>query len=318
MFMDYPLLLYRGEHFNANFFQLSNVDIDHSFIIAYGSEQTLLVPRMNFRAAKEQFSGTILPYKDPLLELKKLLKRKKVSVDGASIGFGFSERLKKFCSPQDVSDQLMRRRMIKEKDQVARIKKATEATKEIFASLDIRKGKTEADIKKQLLVATMDMGLDSAFKPIVAADRNSSFPHYKTGTAKINEMVLIDYGIRYENFSSDLTRCFFVNGSKQKKVYEKLQGVLAELIEKIPRLKTGGKLARYSAELFKKKGLPELPHAIGHGIGLEVHEFPRISPKSKDKLAGTTLAIEPSAYYEEFGVRFEETIYFDGKKAIIL
>jgi hypothetical protein len=90
-------------------------DIDHSFLIAYGSEQTLLVPKMNERAAKEQFNGTVMAYKDPIKELKKSLKGKRVSVDGASIGFGFSERLHKFCSPQDVSEQLLKRRMIRRK-----------------------------------------------------------------------------------------------------------------------------------------------------------------------------------------------------------
>ena len=59
-------------------------------------------------------------------------------------------------------------------------------------------------------------------------------------------------------------------------------------------------------------------HSIGHGIGLSVHEFPRLSKKYKDKIAGTTFTIEPAFYLRRYGMRFEDMVYFDGKKARIL
>lgn len=313
-----PLLLYRDEHFNANFYHHSGVDIDHSFLIVSGDAKTLLVPRMNLKAAKEEFNGAVVPYRDALPELRKLLKGKRVGVDGSSIGFALTEHLKKFCRPENVSEHLLQRRMQKSADEAGKIRKAVEITKEIILSLDISRGRSEADIKKQLLVATLDRGLDSAFKPIVAADRNSSFPHYRTGSAKVREMVLVDYGVRYENYSADVTRCFFLGGGRKKETYMKLKDIFDRIIEKLPELETGGDLARFSAGLFKKEGLPELPHSIGHGIGLEVHEFPRMSAKFRDKLAGAAFAIEPSAYFDDFGCRYEDDIYFDGKKAIVL
>jgi len=316
--MANPLLLYRDEHFNANFYHHSGIDIDHSFLIVDGQEQTLIVPRMNVRAAKEQFHGRVVAYRDPVAELRALLRGKTVGVDGASIGFALAERLKRFCRPENVSEQLLLRRMPKTEEEVWKIKKAVEISKEMILSLDISRGKTEADIKKQLLVATLDLGLDSAFKPIVAADRNSAFPHYKTGASRINEMVLVDYGVRYENYSADVTRCFFLGGGKKKEVYTKLQGMFDRIVEHLPELETGAALAKFSAAMFKNAGLPELPHSIGHGIGLEVHEFPRMSLKSGDKLAGAVFAIEPSAYFDDFGCRFEDTVYFDGKKATVL
>jgi Xaa-Pro aminopeptidase len=58
-------------------------------------------------------------------------------------------------------------------------------------------------------------------------------------------------------------------------------------------------------------------HSIGHGVGLEVHELPRLSPKSRESISGSVLAIEP-AFYKSYGMRFEETIHFDGKKVRIL
>ena len=101
-----PLLLYRDEHFNANFYHHSGVDIDHSFLVVSGDAKTLLVPRMNLKAAKEEFNGAVVPYRDALPELRKLLKGKRVGVDGSSIGFALTEHLKKFCRPENVSSQV--------------------------------------------------------------------------------------------------------------------------------------------------------------------------------------------------------------------
>jgi Xaa-Pro aminopeptidase len=312
--MKYPFLLYRGEHFNANFFHYSGVDVDHSFLIVEGKHQTLLTPKMNLREAAATFKGTVVPYIDVFNELKKLLKGP-VGIDGMHVGFSITEKLKKFCKPEDVSRDLLRKRMVKNDSEISKIRNAVKETREIFANLKIKKGTTEAQIKRQLLLETLGRGLEPAFQPIVAADSNSSFPHYKTGNARINEMVLVDYGVRFKNYCADLTRCFFVKkDSKKKQPYKKIQAIFNTIVEQAPRLKTGKELADLSTRLFKKSKLPELPHAIGHGIGLEVHEFPRIGRKSTDKLAGSTFAIEPSAYFHDFGVRYENMVYFDGKR----
>ena len=317
--MKIPFLLYRGEHFNANFFHYSKVDIDHSFLFVDGKHQTLLVPLMNLKAASAQFSGTVIPYRDVFSELKKLLKGRIVGVDGMNVGFAITERLKKFCKPRDISSDLLRGRIRKNEEELGRIRKASEATKEILDSLEIRKGITEAEIKKQLLLQTLDRGLESAFEPIVAADANSSFPHHKTGHAKVNHMVLVDYGVRYESYCCDFTRCFFLGkDGKMKAAYAKLQDAFDAIMGKLPSLRSGHELSVFSRKLFTKMDIPELPHSIGHGIGLEVHEFPRLNRKSNDLLAGSTMAIEPSAYFSDFGVRYENTLYFDGKKAHLL
>jgi Xaa-Pro dipeptidase len=316
--MKYPLLLYRDEHFNANFYHYSNVDIDHSFLFVEDGREVLLVPRMNLKIAKEQFAGTVIPYQDPIAELRKLAKGGRVGVDGASMYFHLTEHLRKFCRPVDVSAELSRRRMVKTMEEVDKVKKAAGIAREIIASLEIKKGMTEAQVRKQLMAQTMERGLDVSFKPIVAADRNSSFPHYRTGNARIKGMVLVDFGVRFDYYSSDITRCFFFGDRKKEAAYLKLQGMFDDILDALPDLATGSELAEFSRRQFKKRGLPELPHAIGHGIGLEVHEYPRLGVKSRDRLAGATMAIEPSAYFEDFGVRFEEDIYFDGKKARVL
>ena len=59
---------------------------------------------------------------------------------------------------------------------------------------------------------------------------------------------------------------------------------------------------------IEKHGLPKLIHSIGHGIGLEVHDYPHLGKKSQDSLEGAVLAIEPAAYFKSFGVRYEEMV----------
>lgn len=316
--MKLPFLLYRGEHFNSNFFHNSLVDIDHSFLFVDGAHQTLFVPQMNLKSASVQFKGTVVPYRDVFRELKKHLKGKEVGIDGMNVGFAITERLKKFCRPLDVSHDLLKSRLVKSEEEVAKLKRAAKETRGIFSSLDISKGVSESQIKKQLLIETLDRGLEPAFPPIVAADSNSAFPHYETGNAKINEMVLIDYGVRYKKYCADMTRCFFLKRGKKKSAYNKMKDISASIIGRIPRLRSGSELAMYAERLFEKSGMPRLPHAIGHGIGLEVHEFPRLGLKSKDNLKGAVFAIEPSAYFDDFGVRYENVVHFDGRKVHVL
>lgn len=316
--MSLPFLLYRGEHFNANFYHQSKADIDHSFLLVDGVAQTLFVPHMNLKAASAAFKGTVVPYRDIFAELKKHVKGRELGIDGMHVGFAITERLKKFCRPADVSMDLLRSRMVKTEREILKIKQAVHETREIFHSLKISPGMSESEIKKQLLIQTLDRGLEPAFSPIVAADSNSSFPHYETGNAKINEMVLIDYGVKFEKYSADMTRCFFLKRGKKKAVYLKMKEIFNTIIETIPKLKNASELAVLTDKLFEKSSMPKLPHAIGHGIGLEVHEFPRLGKKSRDKLKGATFAIEPSAYFNDFGVRYENVVHFDGKKAEVL
>lgn len=316
--MDLPFLLYRGDHFNANFFHHSKVDIDHSFLLVEGRHLTLFVPVMNLRAASAQFKGTVIPYRDIFAELRKHLKGRKVGIDGMNVGFAITERLKRFCRPSDMSFDLIKSRMVKSDEEILKLRRAVGATRDIFHSLEISRGQSEAEIRRKLLTETLDRGMEPAFAPIVAADSNSAFPHYETGNAKINEMVLVDYGVRYEKYCADMTRCFFLKRGKKKASYEDVKEIFFSIAQKIPKLKTGADLAAFAKSQFEKYNMPALPHAIGHGIGLEVHEFPRLGAKSRDKLKGAAFAIEPSAYFDDYGVRYENVVYFNGKKAEVL
>ena len=131
---------------------------------------------------------------------------------------------------------------------------------------------------------------------------------------------MIDYGVRYEHYCADLTRCFILDKDNSKtKEYEKLQDICYEIVDSLPNLRTGKDVAKLSEKLIAKAKFPKLIHSIGHGVGLDVHELPRLGMKSKDRItAGAMLAIEPAFYGKNYGMRFEETICFNGKRARIL
>ncbi len=313
------LLLYRGESFDANFFYHSGVDIDHSFFLSDGG-RTLLVPKMNEGAARAGFRGRVRVYEDPLKEIRKLARGRRVLCDEASMSMRLGRKLGRACRLKDHSLELLAMRAEKSASEVADVRKAVRLTKEILDSLDLKAARTELDLQKQLMVLTAERGLEKAFDPIVASGPASAYPHYSAGRRRLSGLVLVDYGVRWNHYCSDLTRVFILDGdAKKKKQYEALQGICHAIADELPDLKRGKDVAALSASLLEKAGLPPLIHSIGHGVGLDIHEFPRLGLKSKDPIAKSVLAIEPAFYHpKRYGMRFEETIWFDGKRAKIL
>lgn len=304
--------MYRGDRFDPNFYHRAGVDIDHAFLLG----KRLFVPKMNEAMAKAGFKGTVIAYENAVDALRPHLKGR-VEFDALSLNAGLYKRLAGMCRLKDRSRELLLARARKKPAEVAAIRHAARCTKEILASLDLEKAKTELGLRKQLLVATAEMGLEPAFPPIVATGGNSAYPHHEPAARKLGPLVLVDYGVKYRHYRSDLTRCFVRDAAKRRE-YESLENVCHSITDAMPGLETGGDVARLAAKLMKKAGFPPMIHSIGHGIGLDVHELPSLGRKSADRIAGAAMAIEPAFYRTQYGMRFEETVYFDGKKARIL
>jgi Xaa-Pro aminopeptidase len=314
------ILLYRGESFDANFFYHSGVDIDHSFFLQSGRSRTLLVPKMNEGLARAGFRGRVVAYDDPFKSLKKLLGGRTVFCDSSSISLRMGTRLGGMCKLEDHSLELMRMRAKKKPAEVGEIRKAVRTTKEILSSLDFRSARTELDLQNQLLVLSAEKGVEQAFDPIVASGPGTSFPHYRAGRRRLGPLVLIDFGVRWNHYCSDLTRMFILDGDRKKKEqYESLRGICHSIVDELPALGSGKEVAELSARLIARAGFPKLIHAIGHGVGLDIHEYPTLGARSAEPVHGSVLAIEPAFYFSgRYGMRFEETVWAGGKKARIL
>ena len=303
-----PILLYRGEHFDSNFFYSSGVDLDHSFFLS--NPRVLFVPKLNFTLARRLFSGRVIAYSNVSEVLGKFIRKKQIRMLGTdfrSLPVSAYKKLSKLARLKDYSEQFLLVRAKKRKNEISKIRKAVQFSKKIFSELEsrIHHMKTESDVRSFLLTRTLELGLEPAFEPITASGSNSRFPHYQSGNnAKLHDMVLVDYGVRYEHYCSDLTRCFFLkHGTKAEKTYLVMQEMFADIIDNFPDFVSGKGLAVFTEKLYAKHSLPLPPHSIGHGIGLDVHEYPRLSKRYKDLLVGTTMAIEPSAYFNSFEKR---------------
>jgi len=313
------LLLFRGEGFDANFYHESGVDIDHSFFLSDGKRRVLLVPRMNEGAARAAFRGRVAVYGDANKDLARYVKGRKVLFDGSSMSARMAGKIGRMCRLEDHSEELLKARALKAPAEVSNIRRAVKETKEIFESIDWKAARTEQDVHKQLLMMTLERGLMPAFEPIVASDRSTAFPHYRAGARRLGGLVLVDYGVRCRHYCADITRCFIRDGDSRKKgQYERFQDICLFIADALPGLDSGKDVAKLADELIARAGFPKMPHAIGHGVGLDVHEFPRLGKKSDDSLRGAAVAIEPSFYLERYGMRYEETVYCDGKRALIL
>jgi len=156
---------------------------------------------------------------------------------------------------------------------------------------------------------------DISFPFIVASGPRSAYPHAGVSERKIRrgDFVTVDMGATYEEYCSDITRTFIVGSptSKQRRIYE---AVLEANETALPEIREGSKgidVDRIARDIITKVGHGEdFIHSLGHGVGLEVHEPPSLSKRSKDVLVrGNVVSNEPGIYLKGFGgVRIEDTV----------
>ncbi len=213
-------------------------------------------------------------------------------------------------------------RSIKTKEEIKKIEKACKIGDLAFKYIlkKIKAGVTEKGIARELEQFIRAKGAEFSFPPIVAFGKNSSVPHHQTGDTilenKEGQFILLDFGIRLDSYCSDMTRTVFLGKptKEQKKIYNTVLTTQQKAIGYInSALKSGKKLKASDVDKIARgyiidAGYPTIPHSLGHGIGLEVHEYPSLSPRSKEELKeGMVFSIEPGIYIPDFGgVRIED------------
>lgn len=209
-------------------------------------------------------------------------------------------------------------RMVKTGDEMRRIRRAVGTNSKAFeaAAKRIKTGVSEADIAADLDFRMRKLGAEaSAFPTIVASGPRTALVHASpTGqTVKPNELLLIDVGAAQDGYMSDMTRMLFL-GKPDSKILAMYQAVLEAQLAAIDAVREGAgtwQVDRAARQVLKSTGLDkQFVHSTGHGLGLEIHEAPRIGKKDKTRLqAGMVITIEPGAYIEGFGgMRVEDTV----------
>jgi len=190
----------------------------------------------------------------------------------------------------------------------------------------LKSGMSEKEVSWEMEQFIKNHGGVLAFESIVAFGKNGSVPHHHTGGTRLGkkngDFILLDFGAKVQGHCSDMTRTVSWGkaSQEQKKMYQIVLGAqkkTEEYIEKnLNREVLASEADRMARDYIKEKGYSDIPHSVGHGIGLEVHELPHLSPRSKGVLrSGMVFSIEPGIYVPGFGgVRIEDIYVLEKKR----
>lgn len=207
-------------------------------------------------------------------------------------------------------------RMVKDQDEIACITRACEMADTAFSALlpQIKPGITEQDLRAILEYELLKVGSDGvAFPTIVACGAHSSLPHAVPSDRVVaeNDLITFDFGAVYRGYRSDITRTVCLGSPKLHSLWETVITVQEKLVDAVRPGVSCQSLDTYQRELFSEQNLSHLiAHSLGHGVGLHIHEDPRVSQNSKTVLSpGMVITIEPGLYLPgEGGVRTEDTV----------
>ena len=321
-------------------------DINISYLTTFpASESWLLVcPHevfylTDFRYVLEAKKGlkgvTVIQYQksidEAFAQITRRLGVRRVGIDARHLSLFQFESLKKKSPPSlnlVRTDQLVERlRELKEPQEVKKIRQALAVHKQMHAFLKriLKPGLSENEILMRLEEFIRMRGVKFSFDPIVAGGTNACYPHAKVTQRKIrrDDVVLVDVGIDQNGYKSDLTRMFFLGripplvretdavvAAAQRKAIEKIApGVPISQIDRAARnYLAEHKLAQYFG------------HALGHGVGLEIHENPRLSADNPFLLReGMVITVEPAVYIpRQFGIRIEDMVLVTKKGCEVL
>lgn len=248
---------------------------------------------------------------------------KKIGINNFSVTLHESKLLKKHlkCKLVDIGKEIRNLRECKTDEEIKTISKAARVGDEIFRLTlqNFKSFKTELDIKNFIESNIRKRGFEPAFEITVNSGSNASHGHYSTTNDKLKKgFCIIDFGVRLDNYCSDMTRTIHIGKISDKEI-ENYRRILNVQQKTIKSVKVGMKysdLDKISRDVLGKK----LIHGLGHGLGLDVHEAPIVGPKSKDKIkVGHVFTVEPGEYVKDkYGIRIEDDVAITKKGVKIL
>lgn len=176
-------------------------------------------------------------------------------------------------------------------------------------------GRSEREVARAAEARIRELDAEPSFPTIVATGPNGALPHAEPGERQIGsgELVVFDMGAKLDGYCSDGTRTFAVGEPDEggRAVYETVRAAQAAALDAVVAGVSGEELDRVARDAIAEAGHGDrFGHGLGHGVGLEVHEGPRVSPRSDDVLeSGEVVTIEPGVYLPgKLGVRIEDLV----------
>jgi len=282
-------------------------------------------PRYAIQALEES-SAKVTIAKGPLIRrAAQAIKRKRlkrIGFEKSRLSYEAWETLKEMlplgASLEAVGPVIEKARMVKSPAEVERIRRSVGTNSGAFASAlkKIRAGMRETDLAAELEYQMRRRGAEKpSFETIVAAGIRTALPHAQPTANRFrdHEVILIDMGSFQDGYASDMTRMVFLGrpDPKTRKMYEVVLRAQLAAIDAVREGVAASKVDRAARDVLQSENLEkEFVHSTGHGLGLEIHEPPRLGRKEKTRLAaGMVVTIEPGVYVKGFGgIRIEDTV----------
>ena len=312
---------------SANLIYLTGFSGASALLIPKNGESIVYVYGVNYAHAKAELSGFIVELvKRNENVMAKIAKQaaafeiKKLAVDALNIESW--RALAKFLGGEKGlaadSSSIRELRKVKDEKEIELMRKAGELTSEGMrvAYETVASGVREYEVAAEVEYAMRKQGsYGTAFETIVASGSCSAFPHGSCSDKKIREgdLVVVDVGATYKFYRSDMTRTLVAGkpSEKQKKLYQTVKTAQEKAFEAMKANVKAKDVDGVARKIIADAGYGEyFVHNLGHGVGLEVHEPPTLSPDSKDTLAvGNVVTVEPGIYLVGYGgVRIEDTV----------
>lgn len=295
--------------------------------------------RFELQAAKEAPVYEVRCYKTGISEtITDFLKKtsiRKIGFESNRMSYSQYCKIKEILNSENITtefnpaDSLMSNlRIIKSDFEVIQIKKSLSIAEKAFSTIKetLKPGMTERSIAWQLEKKMRELGADGlSFPPIVASGSNSALPHAIAGErqVEINEPLLFDWGAKLNGYCSDTSRTL-VLGKPDKKfieIYKILFDAQKMAIEAIKPGASTKEVDSIARDHIDKNGYgKKFGHGLGHGVGLEIHEPPRVSPLREMILEpGMVITIEPGIYVPDWGgIRLENMVLVTQNGAEVL
>jgi len=321
---------------------------DNVIFIKLGKDAFFITDaRYTIEAQSQVKNAHVIESSNLIDEAKKVLKKskiKKLIFDGNDFTYNtyttLTNDLKiKFLNKPSFSQQ---KRMIKTNEEIDILHKAAKLGRVGFKKLAQYIQSNGLDKKEKFLhfkaIESMSQTgkLELSFDPIVAINKNAAKPHALPTNKKLskNDLLLVDAGVKYKRYCSDRTCVAAVNfdtfnfkreqtfkNKKHQKIYDIVYKAQLNAINNARSGMKASEIDNLTRSIIKKAGYEkEYVHSTGHGVGLDIHEYPFINSKSdviiEDNMVFT---IEPGIYLAgEFGVRIEDTVVMRNGRAVIL
>lgn len=318
-----------------------NDDSEGAGLLLVGEKQHILLTNPLYKevAEKEATGWTVIVplqrgYAPAIAELARENGWGKIGFESAAITYAEYEKLRDagkdtFTLQPFEQSPVEQLRLVKQPHELELLKHAISITDQTLAHICdwIQPGMTEKEVQWEILRKMVELGAEgTSFESIVASGPNSSMPHAHAGERQIQagELITIDMGARYKGYCADMTRTICLGEPTDPRAHEVYQAVLRSM--KTCESGIYGGISGKDADALARNSLEDLAefyvHGTGHGVGLQIHEGPSLSPRASDDMrlpVGSVVTVEPGVYIPGWGgVRIEDCVLVTENGSVVL